>query len=188
MLSTPLRFLSVLPVELNLATVLKSGQSFRWLRLDAIHATAPDSAPDSPTAEKPMGGEEWAMGWGDRTVVLRQDRECSYGSRGTLTDLGSSCAVTSAGLGIHYRSLYPHSPASIAALGADLKSDTTGALLQHYFALDTKLAPLYARWRATDPHFAKKLAEDGGARLEGIRVLQQDPWETLIRCVPPGHL
>lgn len=64
---------------------------------------------------------------------------------------------------------------------ADLKEDTTRKLLVDYFKLDVGLVPLYAQWAATDPHFAKKIAT-GGERLEGIRVLRQDPWETLITC------
>lgn len=79
-LSTPLRFLPLLPSELQLATVLKSGQSFRWAKLP-MHATRPDeqvkSEEDSkPTTAEVEHGEEWAFGWGDRTVVLRQDGEC----------------------------------------------------------------------------------------------------------------
>lgn len=76
-LSTPLRFLPLLPSELQLATVLKSGQSFRWARFDTVHATRPEVFAASAEDVKPLlaanEGEEWAFGWGDRTVVLRQD-------------------------------------------------------------------------------------------------------------------
>ncbi|ORY72607.1 DNA glycosylase [Leucosporidium creatinivorum] len=171
-LSTPLRFLPLLPSELQLATVLKSGQSFRWARFDTVHASKPDVAAETagaaPGAEdsKPaleakeqlVQGEEWAFGWGDRTVVLRQDSQ-----------------------GIHYRSLYPPIP-PYAAYAADLKSDTTLPLLKSYFQLDTPLAPLYAEWAAKDAHFKKKV-EAEGERLEGIRVLNQDPWECLISFI-----
>lgn len=85
-LSTPLRFLPLLPSELQLATVLKSGQSFRWARFETIHATKPDVAAETAGAaledskpavgvQEQVQGEEWAFGWGDRTVVLRQDGE-----------------------------------------------------------------------------------------------------------------
>lgn len=83
--------------------------------------------------------------------------------------------------GIHYRSLYPPIP-PYSAYAADLKSDTTLPLLKSYFQLDTPLAPLYAEWAAKDAHFKKKV-EVEGERLEGIRVLNQDPWECLISCV-----
>jgi hypothetical protein len=68
-LATPLRFLPVLPQELQLATVLKSGQSFRWHRTSPSHATRSTSK-DHRVED---GEEEWSFGWGDRTVVLRQD-------------------------------------------------------------------------------------------------------------------
>lgn len=35
-------------------------------------------------------------------------------------------------------------------------------------------------WSAVDPNFAKKMAQRG-KELEGIRVLNQPPWEALIR-------
>lgn len=84
----------------------------------------------------------------------------------------------SADKGIHYRALYPPEPPYTAYV-ADLESDTTKSLLVSYFQLDTPLAPLYAEWAAKDPHFRKKI-EHEGERLEGIRVLNQDPWETLV--------
>lgn len=70
MLSTPLRFLSVLPAELSLATVLKSGQAFRWERFDVVTVTRDETTSNGSSTTE---GTEWAMGWGDRTVVLRQD-------------------------------------------------------------------------------------------------------------------
>lgn len=64
-LSTPLRFLAVVPAELCLSTVLKSGQSFRWHKYDSISATKLEG-------EKLISGEEFALGHEDRTIVLRQ--------------------------------------------------------------------------------------------------------------------
>lgn len=86
-----------------------------------------------------------------------------------------------AGQGIHYRSLYPPTPPH-TAYAADLTSDTTLPLLKSYFQLDTPLAPLYAEWSAKDAHIKRKL-ETEGERLQGIRVLNQDPWECLISWV-----
>lgn len=75
-LATPLRLLPVSRRELHLASTLPSGQSFRWHRLSPPRVTLPD-APSQPTVELadalPEGAEEWAFGWQDRTVVLRQD-------------------------------------------------------------------------------------------------------------------
>ncbi|KAK4704072.1 N-glycosylase/DNA lyase, partial [Phenoliferia sp. Uapishka_3] len=141
--------------------VTGDSQAFRWHRFEHVHATRPDVEGDVKMELGVVrGGEEWAMGWGDRTVVLRQDS-----------------------LGIHYRSLYPlHAPQSIEALSKDLKDDTTGFMLRKYFQLETKLAPLFEKWGADDPHFEKKVGADL-ERLRGIRVLKQDPWETLISFI-----
>ncbi|GAA5822914.1 hypothetical protein JCM11251_004422 [Rhodosporidiobolus azoricus] len=163
-LATPLRFLRLTPRELNLGTVLASGQSFRWAK-GAVHATLPDPStgvPPSPThptfPEPGKDAEEWAFGWRDRTVVLRQDDQ-----------------------GLYYRSLYPFHPPHTAFL-ADLGSDTTLAFLRRYFQLDVPLVPLYEQWSASDPKFKRKMETTGGA-LQGIRVLGQDEWETLVSFI-----
>jgi N-glycosylase/DNA lyase len=69
-LSTPLRFLAIVPAELSLAHVLRCGQSFRWQKGPA-RVTLPDDASACPSAA--TDESEWHMGWNDRTVVLRQD-------------------------------------------------------------------------------------------------------------------
>lgn len=80
-LSTPLRFLPCLPSELQLATVLQSGQCFRWAKSSTPVATVPDRVVqvkqelDTKPYIKgtiPSEGEEFCMGWNDRTVCLRQ--------------------------------------------------------------------------------------------------------------------
>ncbi|GAA6012079.1 hypothetical protein JCM11491_001743 [Sporobolomyces phaffii] len=151
-LATPLRFLPVHRHELHLATVLKSGQSFRWHRSSPPVATRPATDSD----------EEWSFGWGDRTVVLRQDDD-----------------------GVHYRALYPSKPPH-TAYWADVKNDTTRPLLVDYFQLATPLAPLYDQWSAADPKFATKINLDPDTHersLRGIRVLKQDEWETLVSFI-----
>ncbi|GAA5951726.1 hypothetical protein JCM3765_003096 [Sporobolomyces pararoseus] len=158
-LSTPLRFLPVLPQELQLATALKSGQSFRWHRtpLHATRTTATQEATEGIEEE----ADEWSFGWGDRTVVLRQDER-----------------------GVHYRSLYPVKSPHSAYL-ADLANDTTRPLLVDYFQLSTPLAPLYNQWSRADSQFARKIQVDDqhDRKLRGIRVLKQDEWETLVSFI-----
>ncbi|MCP9263306.1 N-glycosylase/DNA lyase [Dirofilaria immitis] len=57
--------------------------------------------------------------------------------------------------------------------------------LKDYFQLDIKLAPLYKLWAENDKHFAH-LLENYRTKLEGIRVLRQDPLETRsIRLLNP---
>ncbi|KAF4455149.1 N-glycosylase/DNA lyase [Fusarium austroafricanum] len=53
-------------------------------------------------------------------------------------------------------------------------SDTEG-LLRHYFNLDTSLEPLYKQWSNADSNFKKRAPQ-----FEGVRILNQDAWETLI--------
>ncbi|GAA6064072.1 hypothetical protein JCM10212_001478, partial [Sporobolomyces blumeae] len=162
-LATPLRFLPVLPQELQLATVLKSGQSFRWHRSSPPAATRPDPAPPRSETLNPDSldpdADEWSLGWGERTVVLRQDE-----------------------YGVYYRSLYPFRPPH-DAFAADLANDTTRSLLVDYFQLDTPLAPLYETWRTNDAKFDKKIRDDAKGRLEGIRVLNQPEWETVVSFI-----
>ncbi|GAA6004615.1 hypothetical protein JCM10207_000956 [Rhodosporidiobolus poonsookiae] len=157
-LATPLRFLRLSPRELNLATVCASGQSFRWHR-SALTATKADVTGSTNAFPAPRDdAEEWAYGWNDRTVVLRQDEQ-----------------------GLYYRSLYPYAPPHTAFL-ADLEKDTTLAFIRRYFQLDTPLLPLYAQWSAQDAKFKRKL-ETSGDVLQGIRVLKQDEWETVVSFI-----
>ncbi|BGP13792.1 hypothetical protein JCM10213_006376 [Rhodosporidiobolus nylandii] len=156
-LATPLRFLALSHRELNLAVSVKSGQSFRWHRTAPPVCTLVDPPAAPPTV--PDDAEEWALGWRDRTVVLRQAPE-----------------------GLYYRSLYPYSAPPHAAFLADLKSDTTLSFIRRYFQLDVKLEPLYDQWAAGDAKFRKKVEAQGEA-LRGIRVLAQDEWETLVSFI-----
>lgn len=105
MLCTPLRFFSILPAELSLATVLRSGQSFRWHKFEQIHATRPDPTTgalsssnagvkkEDDEGDKLLLGEEFAMGWRDRTIVLRQDGEWDRKRREILYLNLTSCRI-----------------------------------------------------------------------------------------------
>ncbi|KAM3728094.1 N-glycosylase/DNA lyase [Dirofilaria immitis] len=61
--------------------------------------------------------------------------------------------------------------------------------LKDYFQLDIKLAPLYKLWAENDKHFAH-LLENYRTKLEGIRVLRQDPLETVFAfiCSANNHI
>ncbi|KAK4195777.1 putative N-glycosylase/DNA lyase [Triangularia verruculosa] len=56
--------------------------------------------------------------------------------------------------------------------------ETTLPLLQSYFSLSVPLSQLYTQWSATDPNFAKRCPS-----FMGIRILNQDAWETLISFI-----
>ncbi|RCI14619.1 hypothetical protein L249_6373 [Ophiocordyceps polyrhachis-furcata BCC 54312] len=67
---------------------------------------------------------------------------------------------------LHYKVTWPPS-----CLG----KDDTENLLHRYFSLYLHLEALYAKWSAADHNFRQKAAS-----LNGVRILSQDAWETLI--------
>ncbi|BGO97618.1 glycosylase/lyase [Rhodotorula toruloides ATCC 204091] len=117
--------------------------------------------PITATIDAPQSAdsEEWALAHAGRTLVLRQDDS-----------------------GIYYRALYPFSPPHTAYI-ADLATDTSTPLLRAYFQLDVNLDDLYRQWARDDPKFRRKIESDLEKRLEGIRVLKQDEWETLVSFI-----
>lgn len=52
-------------------------------------------------------------------------------------------------------------------------------LLTRYFQLDTPLKPLYEQWTKCDPHIFAKISPN----FTGVRVLAQDPTETLFSFI-----
>uniref|UniRef100_A0A914HFR0 DNA-(apurinic or apyrimidinic site) lyase n=1 Tax=Globodera rostochiensis TaxID=31243 RepID=A0A914HFR0_GLORO len=59
---------------------------------------------------------------------------------------------------------------------------TDANLLEEYFQLDVDLERLYGFWSSQDIHFAKLLTENR-EMLQGIRILRQDPVETLFAFI-----
>lgn len=51
-------------------------------------------------------------------------------------------------------------------------------LLQSYFALSHSLSVMYEQWTASDANFAKR-----APAFAGIRILNQDAWETLVSFI-----
>lgn len=64
---------------------------------------------------------------------------------------------------------------------ADLESGLTKRWIDDYFQLQYNLPQLYTEWRLRDPGLFARTELD--ARAIGVRVLRQDPWETLIAWV-----
>ncbi|KAM7193487.1 N-glycosylase/DNA lyase [Naviculisporaceae sp. PSN 640] len=56
--------------------------------------------------------------------------------------------------------------------------DGTASLLHSYFALSHSLTALYKQWAASDANFARR-----APAFTGIRILNQDAWETLISFI-----
>lgn len=51
-------------------------------------------------------------------------------------------------------------------------------LLHRYFSLSQSLSKMYEEWSASDPNFARR-----APAFTGIRILNQDTWETLIAFI-----
>ncbi|OAV93298.1 hypothetical protein PTTG_27365 [Puccinia triticina 1-1 BBBD Race 1] len=95
------------------------------------------------------------MAWIDRTVVLRQDDQ-----------------------GIYYTALYR--PTQTGEYNNDCNLNTTYSLLRAYFVLDVSLASLYQDWSERDPVFSSKVSS---GEWDGLRVVRQDGWETMISFI-----
>ena len=60
----------------------------------------------------------------------------------------------------------------------DKKSDIYESILRDYFQLDVDTNSLFEQWRSRDPYFVKV-----SGRMPGVRVLRQDPVETLFAFI-----
>jgi N-glycosylase/DNA lyase len=74
---------------------------------------------------------------------------------------------------LEFAAVHPES----AATDADYDTGLTKRWIHDYFQLQHNLPQLYAEWRLRDPElFGRTDLVDA----IGVRVLRQDPWETLI--------
>lgn len=108
--------------------------------------------------------------------------------------MGRSCALRGRILSVwqdathlHYRAIYPStSPPRLLTPPSSTPSDASSAdcvehdddtteLVREYFNIEPKLARLYERWSKADANFKRR-----APNFAGVRVLRQDPWETLI--------
>jgi len=77
---------------------------------------------------------------------------------------------------LYYRAVFPD-PQPTPALLPERDRETL-QWLNDYFQLNVDLVALYREWANKDKVFARFQG-----RFEGIRILRQDPWETLISYV-----
>ncbi|KAK9456066.1 DNA glycosylase [Dipodascopsis uninucleata] len=122
------RYINIHVKELNLETVLPSGQSFKWKQTN----------------------DEWIAVMRDKLIILRQESE-RIGYRCIRSDTEEESE--------------PYSP-------------DTEEMLHDYFNSSIKLSELYADISERDEVFAKVVPLH-----PGIRILRQDPWETLISFI-----
>jgi len=77
---------------------------------------------------------------------------------------------------LFYRSVFPGDQLSEAQ--EQVRDQETLDWIKDYFQLDVDLVKLYDQWSERDQVFNKLKS-----RFAGIRILRQDPWETLVSCV-----
>ncbi|OAA64355.1 DNA glycosylase [Niveomyces insectorum RCEF 264] len=102
--------------------------------------------------------DEWRCSLHGRIVSLKQDANHLYFKTTVATKRQDS-------------------PVALAAQPAKAVSslDDTEELLHSYFNLQLNLGSLYDQWSQNDVNFRKK-----APKFHGIRILNQDAWETLI--------
>lgn len=159
--------LAVSPSEFRPSASLTTGQSFHWTALTLPSNTA--ASPSSSSSPSAWGSHD-ATDW---VGTLR------------ITPTGPSIVV-------HVRetpttTLYKVLSSSSSSTCTN-KNDTdddnnepsvdVDAFLREYFQLETSLANLYTTWSRACP----RLKQIAGC-IPGVRILQQDPWETLLSFI-----
>ncbi|KAJ4414816.1 8-oxoguanine glycosylase ogg1 [Neurospora sp. IMI 360204] len=79
---------------------------------------------------------------------------------------------------LHYKVTWPTCTATPKHEHPQDSEDDTSTLLRNYFALSHSLTTLYAQWSLSDANFARR-----APAFTGIRILNQDAWETLISFI-----
>lgn len=79
---------------------------------------------------------------------------------------------------------YSHVPHHKKSEDGDIRSQgETRSFLQDYFNLDITLGDLYEHWSKKDGNFKRVLKSSPFQEFKGIRILRQDPWETLVSFI-----
>lgn len=87
---------------------------------------------------------------------------------------------------LYYNVTWPSKPpAPLSKSPSAVKTETEPCtdeddvrLLQSYFALSHSLSAMYEQWTASDANFARR-----APAFAGIRILNQDAWETLVSFI-----
>ncbi|PWN33601.1 DNA glycosylase, partial [Meira miltonrushii] len=165
---TPLP-VSASQILLQLTISNKCGQAFRWHGVDvyepieeriAVKKEEEDGNASIPRIRTYNRTTEWSMCLSDRIVFVRQDVERGYIYFKTLMGESSNAPKLAEQV----------DPANIEV--------QTAAWLNDYLNLDVPLASLYEEWSEKDKVFARF-----AKRFGGVRMLRQDPWETLCAFI-----
>ncbi|KAI6197913.1 hypothetical protein M3Y94_01281900 [Aphelenchoides besseyi] len=145
--------------ELNLDIVLMNGQSFRWKKINGDSDRSDESLENeslpSTSNESPI---KWPSEFFQGTAYGRVWRIW----RVDPTQLGFVVVARD------LRSIH--------------KSEDDKSILRHYLQLDVNLQKLYTTWSDADPHF-RSVIEADRQNLSGLRMLQQDPIETVFAFI-----
>ncbi|WPK24210.1 hypothetical protein PUMCH_001475 [Australozyma saopauloensis] len=99
----------------------------------------------------------WRFTTKDKIVLLRQDdTKIEYGCGGVINDQSGTLASSDAVL------------------------DAVLAFVTDYFNLAVKLEELYEEWGAVEKKYVKNSEMASFSFFPGIRMLRQDPWETVV--------
>lgn len=146
--------------ELCIDTVLRCGQSFRWRKINDEWLVKSFSNPHKVKQSLTKHSRNCALH--GRVLSLKQDPDH-----------------------LHYRVTWPAAktvtlptpPPSMRGETGSRNStqDGTEELLRHYLSLKLDLGTLYDQWSRADSNFKKRAPQ-----FEGVRILSQDAWETLV--------
>lgn len=165
-------------ILLQLTVSNKCGQAFRWHGVDVYESIEKSHTVKKEEEEHDLANfgslsaksqdskkaynrtTEWSMCLSDRIVFVRQDTERGYIYFKTLMGQSSS---------------RPNDARQIDLTNIETQ---TAAWLTDYLNLDVPLASLYEEWSEKDKVFARF-----AKRFGGVRMLKQDPWETLCAFI-----
>jgi len=142
--------------ELRCEHTLTTGQSFSWWPV-SLDEVVPQSESIATESETTATESKKTGAWGSLT-----EKQWVGVVRDMVFTIKSSPTTTLARLLTNTDGL------------ADVN---VKAMLTQYFQLNVPLAPLYRSWAASAPTL---FTEEISAKLKGVRVLKQDPWEVLL--------
>ena len=103
--------------------------------------------------------EVWSYSTKNKIILLKQDEDY-----------------------IHYSWIVAEHIQAQLTINSHLEKETF-EFIRDYFNLSIKLETLYEEWTAKDALFKIPLKKSAFNQFTGIRILRQDPWETLISFI-----
>ncbi|VDK85586.1 unnamed protein product [Litomosoides sigmodontis] len=163
--------------ELNLGAVLLSGQSFRWKKI-----VKSDGENIAPSTNDLFYGVAKHRVW---KVWRENDEQIGYE---VLAKFSKACGDDLDILKDYFQASWIGGPTASFAI-AFIYTFSLSLPPFYSTALNIKLVPLYKYWTENDKYFAH-LLENYRRKVEGIRILGQDPLETVFAfiCSANNHI